>query len=287
MPAILSTLRATLGDVEFNTRDDDGVTWGLEKLSGWGSPASTLSLTQKPRDHGAWGDGPAYLTPRVLAASGTIEAPTPALAWQAHDRLCRAVALDPVRLTVHEAERDRWCMVQRDDEVIPDWITDRAFEWSAQLVAKDPRKYGDPITATVGLPSSSGGLTWPVAWPIRWDASTTSGVLHIYNPGDIPVPVKMRIDSGALPLDGPFIRHDGAGVELVLSSAYTLGAGSWLDVDTGRKWVLEGGTASRNGWIVKRGWFRLDPGPNDFIFGNAGAYTAAASLTLTATPAWQ
>lgn len=281
---IRSTLRASLPGIDFNTTDDDGVTWGLDRLTGWGSPASTGTRTQKSRDHGTHKDGPGYLAPRSLGLSGLIEAPTADLASAALDRLCAAVSLDAVRLDVYEGRRRRWCMAERDDEVIPDWVDDRSFEWSALMVANDPRKYGDPITGDTGLPSSSGGLAWPATWPITWDGNTETGILHVDNPGNIAVPVRLRVDG---PCEGPFVRHIGTGTELTLSSAYTLPAGSWLEIDTGRKTILEGGTASRNGWVVQRGWFFLEEGPNDFIFGNSGAHSPDARLTLTATPAWQ
>lgn len=274
-------LTNALVDQVLSGLDDFGCDWTLTDLAGWGSPASTLSPVQKSRAPGAW-PSPRQLAPRVLGPGGLINAPSKAAARDALDRLNAAVSLDASTLAVTEDDLTRTVTVYRQDEVLHTWLTDRLVQWSAQLVALDPRKYGDTITARTGLPSSFGGLTWPVTWPIEWTGQVNSGVISINNPGNTDAPISMRIDG---PCQGPIIRHDTSGNELVFATTYNLGAGSFLDIDCKRRIVLEGGTASRNGWITQRGWFSLAPGDNDFIF-EASAYNATAQLTITTAPAY-
>lgn len=275
-------LTSSLVDQPLSGLDDFGCRWSTSTLDGWGSPASTLSPVQKTQDHGAW-LSPRFLTPRSISIGGLVRGPDRGTVLDALDRLNAAVSLDAATLTVTEsADRPRTATVFRQDEVIQTWITDTLVQWSAQVVAVDPRKYGELETFTVGLPATSGGVTWPVSWPIEWNATATSGSVHIYNPGNIITPIKMRV---AGPCPAPTIRHEGSGLELVLGSSYSIPAGSFLQIDPAAKTVLEGGSASRNQWITSRGWFGLDPGPNDITFG-ADVYDPAALLTVTFAPAY-
>jgi hypothetical protein len=277
----MTSTRIVLGGQPLTGVDGYGVRWSTFELGGWGSPPSTLSPVQKTRAPGAW-LSPRQLAPRHLSPVGMVEAPDSDALRDALDRLNAACALDGALLEVTEGSLERTMMVYRVDEVLPKWETDTLATWSCGLVAVDPRKYGPQIVASTGLPSSSGGLTWPVTWPIEWDGVTNTGVLHIDNPGNTTAPITLRIDG---PCQSPQIRHDGTGAEITFASSYSLAAGSFLTIDMERRLVLEGGTASRNQWVTSRGWFGLDPGGNDLIF-SAASYNSSALLTATTAPAY-
>ena len=283
MSTPLLTTRASLGTLDFSVQEASGVAWFLQQLDGWGSPKSTLDVRQRPRSHGGWA-GAAFLQPRSLAASGLVTAPTAALLSDAIDRLNAAVSLDSTTLTVWEAGRARTCTVRRDDEVlVSDWVFDAgscSAQWSIQLVATDPRKYGAALTASTNLPSSSGGLTWPITWPAVWSATQVTGVVTLTNPGNITGPVTLRING---PVTGPTVTHIGSGLTLTFSSSLTLSAGEWLTVDMEARTVLANGQASRSGWVTNRGWFGLEPGVNQFAYG-AAVYNSTTTVQVNG---WQ
>jgi hypothetical protein len=52
-----------------------------------------------------------------------------------------------------------------------------------------------------------------------------------------------------------------------------------------RREVLAQGQAARAGYVTSRGWFSLDPGPNDIAF-SAANYSSTALLTVTTKPSW-
>lgn len=281
MTAALSQSPVTLGGLNLSQVEDSGVEWTAETLDGWGSPKGTLTVTQRPRSHGGWG-GNSFLTPRVVAISGWVSGPTAVLVSDAIDRLIAACSLDDTTLSVSESGRVRSCMVRRQDDVLVTWMTATLAQWSIQVVAEDPRKYGALITASTHLPASVGGLRFPFRFPLRFPAVVTSGQIGVNNPGNIKSPLRLRIDG---PCTGPIVTHQANGKELVFSSDYTIAAGNWLDIDMGKRTVLENGQASRNGSLTSRGWFDLDPGLNTVGF-NATVYDADSLLTLYCTPAW-
>lgn len=275
----------TLGDLALTGTDGDGCEWRtLAPIQGWdGSPDTTFALTQKPRQPGGWLGPRPQLVPRHVTLTGLVRAPSADALEGAIDRLNAAASIDtPTTLTVQRGSSPRTAGVYRDGAVVPVELTDTIAQWTVDLTAPDPRKYGATVSTSTGLPSSSGGLTWPVTWPVKWTGIAASGVLSINNPGNVPAPLLLRIDG---PVTAPTILHVASGTALTLASSYTVPAGSFLLIDTEARTVLEGGTASRNGWITSRGWFQLDPGPNDLIF-SAATYNATAQLTATYAPAY-
>ena len=270
-----------LGDLDLHSTDASGVQWVLADLKGWGASGGTLAPTQKPRSAGAWA-GNSYSRARSLVLTGTCIAPSAALASDALDRLIDAASLDDTRMDVIEGGRTRWAMVQRDGDVLPTWMGDTAFEYSVQAVALDPRKHGDPLTASTALPSSTGGLTVPFTVPFSINATQVSGQVSLTNPGNTSGSVRLRIDG---PVTGPVVTHVATGLRLVFAASLVLGAGEWIDVDLEARTVMANGQSSRANWITSRGWSSFEPGPNTWAF-TAVSYTPGALLTVTATPAW-
>jgi len=281
MVLILAPSYVTVGPLNLCSRDDFGVEWILQDFKGWGAPGGTLTQTQKTRQRGAW-SGRSDSKARPTVAVGMCIAPTAALASDALDRLIDACSLDESLMMVVESGRARTCMVRRDGDVLPVPIGSCAFEYSVQFAADDPRKLGTPLTGSTGLPSSSGGFTFPHVFPFSINSTVVSGQVSLFNPGNETGPVTMRIDG---PCTGPVITHVGSGLRLVFSASLTLGAGEFIVVDMEAHQALAQGQANRSNWITSRQWSGLEPGNNTWSFSAASA--SAALLTVTGTPADQ
>lgn len=273
-----------IGDLLLNTVDSAGVFWILEKFSGWGSPGSTVEFSQRARGNGATASE-GFLKARVMTLEGTIDAPTPEALSTAVDQLSAAVSLSGFRLLVAEAGRVRHVEARRQDDVLVSWLDGLTAQFSIQVVAKDPRKFGDLITATTRLPFSSGGLVRPSTWPRTWTGVSGTGKVTINNPGNTQAPAWLRID-GPLPAGGWTVTHQGKQASLTFATALALGSGEFVTVDMDRREVLAQGQAPRSGYVTSRGWFSLDPGDNVIAF-SAQNYSSTASLTVTTKPSWQ
>jgi hypothetical protein len=220
-----------------------------------------------------------------MSISGTVKT-APGMLSYAEDRLNAACSLAPFQLAVVESGRVRTALSRRQDKV--DFRSLRGSKttatFSIQFVAKDPRKYGDLVTLSTVLPSSTGGLEYPVTYPVTYTGVTNSGVLRVNNPGNIEAPVWLRID-GPIPAGGWTVTHVGKKQSLTFSTALALGAGEFVTVDMEKREVLAQGQSARAGYVTSRGWFRLDPGDNDIAF-SAQNYSSTALLTLATKPAW-
>lgn len=274
----------TLGGLDLTGVDGDGTSWGLLSIGGWGAPGGTLSPVQKPRQAGAWA-GLSYPKARPIALAGQAVIADPSLALVAQDALIEAASLDTVALAVVEAGVSRTAYVRRDGDVLITWKpgADLIFDWSIQLVALDPRKFGQVLTAgPTGLPSTTGGLTLPYTVPYSINAVQTSGLLTLTNSGNATGPVTLRIDG---PGSGPIITHVGTGAALVFSTSAVLAAGEYWTIDMENRRVLAQGQASRNGYITSRGWSGFDPGVN--VWALTAPTSSAMTLSVTATEAFQ
>lgn len=272
-----------LGNLVLNSVDTAGNEWVVETLDGWGSAASTVQLSDRARGDGATSTDP-YLGSRTISIAGQVTVTDPSQLSYVEDALNAAVTVQPFQLSVSEYGRRRWSTVQRQGEVIVTKLNQYQAHFSVQLVAKDPLKYGDALTLTTALPSTSGGLTYPVTYPVTYSGVTNSGVIHVNNPGNAPSPVFLRID-GKIPTGGWSVNHLGQDLTLSFATSLSLNTGEFVTVDMQRREVLAQGQSTRNGYVTSRGWFQLDPGANDIAFSSV-AYDPTALLTLTTYPAW-
>lgn len=287
--ADVAPVQVSIGDLELVAIDPSaGVRWVAESVKGWGSPGSTLGLAQRPRAHGAWAGG-AFMRPRNVGVEGLMLAASAAEAEAAIDQLIGRVSLYETVLTVTTQVGARWCNVRRSDQVIVDWLNPTTARWSFQVAAPDPRKFGTSLTASTGLPSSSGGVSFPLTFPVTFNATTVTGQVTLTNPGNETGPLLIRIDGPTVPgetLVGPVVTHVSSGLSLVFSTSLTLGVGEFITIDPEVPEVLAQGQSSRNGWVTGRGWPGFEPGVNTYSF-SAVAGTPTASMQVTAIPAWQ
>lgn len=278
-------IECAAGGLVLTATDEFGVDWMQDTLLGWyGAPGSTIETTRKVRAPGSW-PGPRQTDERTLTIGGFSEAPAPSLVVPAMDRFNEAISTDAFLLTVADDDGSvRSAIAYRSPQAIDTVrVSDVGFEWTAQLLCPEPRRFGALLSGETGPPSSSGGFVFPFTFPFDFDSSVVSGLVVIENLGNEPGPVTLRIDG---PVGAPRVTHVGTGAEIVFASDLVLGIGEWLDIDMENQTVLANGTASRAGFLTQAGWFNLEKGVNTFAFAVNGDWPQA-KLTINATPAYQ
>lgn len=260
--------------------DEYGVEWIVTELKGWGAVQSTRENIQHTRAMGAF-SSLGYARSRNLSISGEFIAPDSTYASDAIDRLNNAVSLTKFPLYVLEGDVVRYVWAYRSDEVIVSWRNKRAVSWSLGLVADDPRKFHPQISGSTGLPSSVGGLTFPLTVPFSISGTQVTGQVSLTNPGNENGPVLIRING---PIVAPVITHVNSGRSLVFSSSLELAEGEWIDIDMDKQAVLAQGQASRATYVTSRQWSSFVPGINTWAF-TAEEYEADAAMIVYATPA--
>lgn len=269
----------TLGGITFGTTDEHGVEWVLTSLKGWSdAPPSTGSTEQRVADHGGWNSS-AFYAPRLVEVEGFLQASDWAGASEALDRLATAIPLDtPDWLYVDEGYRVLQVQVRQDGDPLTERLNDWA-RFSVSLIASDPRRYGsEEVSASTGLPQTTGGLTLPIVLPIVIGAVVASGRVSVTNAGNMATRPTFTVYG---PCPAFTITHIASGKRLASAEAVPVGRALVLDAD--RRTALLDGTALR---VVTGSWFDLEPGVNEIAF-SAASYDPDALMTVTFRSAWR
>lgn len=282
--ATLDGMQATLGSVTLGAVDSAGVAWRLQTLDGWDSPEVRSQFTEREGDHGAWA-GPVYLGSRPITIGGTIEAPSRAALEEAMDRLRAAAGLTDTVLTVGEAT-PKQAVVRRSGKPLMQYITDTKASYSVMVTAADPRRYATTLQSqTTGLPSSTGGLSFPATFPVTFSATVVPGQVLATNAGDVETRPVLTV---AGPVAAPLVSAlypDGTVRQLAYGQ--DLLAGEALTIDTDAHTVLiTGGVSRRRFLTVSGGWPVVPAGQSVTYQFQSATYNATATLTVQWRSAW-
>lgn len=281
---MLGGRRVDLAGIQFGLVDSAAVAWrvGADGLQGWDSAEVRSTVTQREAAHGAW-MSPVYLGERVITLAGTISAPTGGAADAAVEQLLAAAPLldGATTLTVYESI-PKQASVRKSGKPLIKYETDTVITWSLLLTAPDPRRYGTALrTATVALPSTSGGLVLPAAPPWTMSAVTVGGFIGAANEGSIEALPLLTI---AGPVQQPSVTVRYAdGTTQTLAYSADLAAGDVLTLDCAAHTAVVGGASRRR--YLSGAWPSIPPGGAQFLFG-APVYSSTATLTATWRPAW-
>ncbi|MDJ0337474.1 hypothetical protein [Cryobacterium sp. PH31-O1] len=100
------------------------------------------------------------------------------------DAFNRAVVrrrLGPVTVTDELGSTSRIVSV-RSSPVHEDKFS-KSFTFAIDMLAPDPLRYGPAVSVSTGLPTSGGGLAYPVTYPVGYGAAGNPGRVVAMNPG--------------------------------------------------------------------------------------------------------
>ena len=261
--------------------------WVTTEMSLLGDASAVAATGQRVQRDGQWRTT-AYRAALTGGLSGTVEAATTAEA-EAQLRLLRtAASINPGVLTVYTASGPMTIVISRDADLSVEWVTPTAFRWSTAVTASDPVWWWGGQTPdgrvddsaaqvhAVGLPHQSGGLTFPIDWPI--DFATTGDTGDILVAFDGPARMEWRIDG---PVAAPAVTVENSDGARTVAWSLTVTGGEYLAVNPHTQQALLQGQSSRTPWL--RQWPRLTPGENAIRF-RADAFSASALLTVAIRP---
>ncbi|MER5653427.1 hypothetical protein ABT076_10470 [Streptomyces sp. NPDC002131] len=276
--------QATLGALRLGAVDSAGVAWFLQTLEGWDSPEIRSEFQEREADHGAWAS-PVYLGSRPITLAGTVEAPDRASLDTALDQLYVAAGLGDTTLTVWEST-PKQATVRRSGKLLAQHVTDRTATWSVMVTAADPRRYGTTLqTGTTGLPSTTGGLTFPVTFPVTFSATTVSGQINAVNVGSMDTRPIITITGPVVAPVVSALYPDGSVRQLIYSQ--DLATGDVLVIDTDAHTVVLNGVVSRRRFMtVSGGWPTIPAGGSLNYQFQSSTYNATTTLTASWRAAW-
>jgi hypothetical protein len=259
----------------------------VTEVTGWDEmPGLTDMSVSRVRGHGKH-LGDQFSQSRIVTVSGTIvDDPglRDTLATALQDATVVTSALDTLTLTVFGRQLSTDARVTRRMVSAGATYEVGAIPFALQWECPDPLRYDVAQTVgPVGLPTSGGGLVYPLAYPLDYGTTSTPGMLSLTNTGTADTSVLFTV-TGSLPLG--FEISSATGQRLTYPDP--LFSGDVLTLDTATGAVLLGGTADRRNSLTVADWMQVPAGGSLSVRFSSlgGAYDAAATLTATMRPAY-
>lgn len=265
-----------------------GTVYGWRGIEGWlDLPQTRGNDVDRPGQHGAF-PGQLLVQSRTVTFSYLMSPRRnrPGDFTAAVDRL-RAITTpsenpDEEPLVIQLGGRRQQVLARCTRRQVP---TGREFDvgyvaGALQWVATDPRLLELPAyTASTPLSAAgTGGLGFPMRFPLRFGAAHRGGIITWTNTGTAQAWPVWRITG---PVRGPSITRRDTGQTLEFDPDWTVPAGQTVEVDTLARTVLFAGSGvSASDRLFTRGWFSFPPGAEvQAVFGGTSP-TSDARLSL-------
>lgn len=258
--------------------------FGLRSLTGWlDLPPQRLGVDPRAGRHGAYA-GQFLSNERTVTATLLLRGLLPT--FQANVRSLRRITAsnengdeEPLVIQMNGIRRMVFARCARRDIPVDNNYSAGVSIATLQWVASDPRQYILPqLNVSVGLAASSGGLVFPLVFPLDFGLGTSGGLLYLTNSGNAQAWPIFNLQG---PLTAPQIINITTGKVLAFKSTTVIPAGQTWQIDTNYRTVTLLGSASsnRNGELQQRQWFAIDPGATYGIQLTSGVYDPAAQLS--------
>ena len=170
---------------------------------------------------------------------------------------------------------------------IPDFGLRAAFEFTVDMIAVDPLRYGAEVSVSTGIPVSGGGLLWPLGttaleyWD--WGSEGASGRVSVTNVGTADVWPSLTASGG---LAGGFVVTNvttGQTIRFVRP----IPDGSSVTINQRTGFASIDGQSDVGGFITERGFFAIPAGETHQIqFADLGAVSGTPQFTVTLSPGY-
>lgn len=282
MSTPLGSRPVTLGSLALLATDSSGVDWVIEDVEGWSSAAIRSGMTDRQADHGAWAS-PVYLGSRPITLTGSIDAPDATSMDAAVEKLTAAVSLTDTLLVVGDST-PKQVTVRRSGEPMVERLGPFSAKYSILVTAADPRRYSTVLqSSSTGLPSTTGGLTLPITFPITFSSTTVSGKITLVNEGSIGTRPTLTVTGPATGFTIVAARPDGSTTQQTFTD--TLGSGDVLVIDAAARSVVLNGSVSRRRYLFGT-WLEIPPESQVELSWSSPSYDPSALLTGSCRSAW-
>lgn len=263
----------------------------IESVEGWESlPSARYDKQPRARAHGTH-RSPVYADERVVTVTGECHslAERDALLLQLQAGMTFTDEdgdEEPLTISLGGRTLTAWAQLLRCDPVVAvgSWNVGQ-IRWVAQWRCPDPLRYGpERPPATTGLPTTGGGLTYPLTYPLTYGTAGATGQITLSNAGTADAPIVFEVNGGTTTgLEGFEISAAGRRITYPMTTP----PGQPVVIDTGAGTVLVEGTADRRGELTYADWLlvpRADPytgqpGTLAVQFTSMGGYDADALLS--------
>ena len=269
------------------TFDDEASTgFTIGRLKGWWDAAPMrLNQNERPQADGNFGSAKNWRGARAISQQGAYVGVSMADTYAAMEQISAVQSSGvPSPFRVNEPSGAKQCVVSlANGPMLPDQIYTPYFTYAFDVVAADPLKYGDPLTVSTGLPTSGGGIAYPVTYPIDYGTPGNPGRITVSNPGTADTHPLLEVTGG---MSGGFeLTEVSTGRVLRFERPIPLGSTVYLNPRTGR--VSLDGPSDVSGFLTRADWWSVPAGgTREIQFNSIGAVTGSPTLTARTAPGY-
>ena len=277
------------GGITFDDEAPTGFTFG--RLKGWWDAAPMrLNQNERPQGDGDFGSAKNWRGARVISQQGSYVGETMADTYAAMEQIAAVQSSGvPSPFRVVEPFGAKQCVVSlANGPSVPDQIYTPYFTYTFDVIAADPLKYGDALTTSTTLPTSGGGIAYPITYPIDYGTPGYPGRITVSNPGTADTYSLLEVTGG---LAGGFeLTEVTTGQVIRFERPIPVGSTVYLNPRTGRASI--DGQSDVSGFLTRSEWWSVPaasggiPGSREIQFNALGAVTGTPTLTSRTSPAF-
>ncbi|MET4780804.1 hypothetical protein [Glaciihabitans sp. UYNi722] len=283
------TTTVTIGGLTFAGDTPSSNGFFFNGLADWYSITSSKSpINERPQSNGAFGVSQDWRTAATISLTCCYLGNSRADVQAAKSQMSAALSSGrPAVMSVTDIDGTTTRVVSIRAVTVDDDFGRLVFDFTIDMIAPDPLRYGLPITSSSGVPVAGGGLIFPLgsgASYIDFGTGGSSGRISVTNSGTAPVFPPFDVSGG---LDGGFVVTDVTlGKSIRFERQIPLGSLVSVNQRTGRA-TINGPSNDVSGSLTSKDWFSIGPGETHAIqFQPLGAVTGTPMLTVQTSPAF-
>lgn len=270
-----------------STQDPNtGALWDITKVEGLDMPEIRVSETDRDGAHGSFAAAK-YTKSRSIVLSGAVRIPEESGVEPYMDTLKVNYAPNESTFPFYFKHPNAVQKLVNCYSLGLRYAVDE--QWNANyvpfqitLLAADPRAYSPETTVgPVGLPLTSGGMSWPLTFNFGPTTAQVGGQMQCYNAGNTDAYPYIIINDAVV---SPRVKNLTTGNELTINYTTVDGDQIILDTATRRLFINGSDRTDRVDEFVNH-WPLLQPGSNTLQF-FATSYSATADATVKFRSAW-
>jgi hypothetical protein len=227
-----------------------------DRLVDWqGTPSIDMAFVKRPGAPGAFAPVQTFPDEAVISIEGSWFSADRA-AGIANRETLAALYNDgkPITMTVTDDLRTTSREVMVEAVTIP-WTIHPEFEYSIDVRAADPRRYGVATTAGSTLATTvGGGFTYPTVYPINYGSIGVDGRFTLVNDGNTSASTRYVVSGGSMP-DGFVIVNVDTGERITYIGPVT--DGTTVTVDEATRAAFINGTAPGSRYLSSPQWWSI------------------------------
>jgi hypothetical protein len=260
--------------------------WYFSKIQGWfGFDDVNQETDDIEGGDGQFYEDQTYLPSAVISVTGVYVGASKEDAHEARNRLAglrrRGRKIDAT-FNDEVMPTSREVFVRR---AVPDNNRHSSFDFTIDMVAHDPYRYGEEVVLRTGIAINGGGLglEYPIEYPLDFGIPTTQGRISLSNFGSEPTSPSFRVSGGRMD-GGVRLRRQEDGTSIIFR--HTLAEDDVLELSPSLETATVNGIDASVYLTVER-WPEVEPGDRATIqFQPLGATKGSPTLTGKIRPAY-